>query len=303
MIRIAIVTLSFFLFISSGIEIKAQGCSDAGACTIGSIKHSDPDRLTYMLDDFIIIGVAGSKGDLDIAYYNAELGYSKVINPRLRITAKFNMTIIRGELINTSGISDMFVNSDYSINANSAFSIGVKIPFTSANTKAEGFSGRTLSLPMHYQTSLGTADIIAGASFNIDDLFFSAAVQYPFLQNSNEYDGWYTLPSTNKFIRSGDILARLSYRFNLLKDKLDFIPGILPIYHLSNDKFTDSLGVERDITGSGGLTLNLTAYIIYSLKGNNTLEMGIGFPLKTRTSRPEGLTRKFALTFQFKTYF
>lgn len=302
MVRIILMTFILVL-ITTGSELKAQGCSDAGACTIGSLKPSDPDKIAYMLDDFITIGVSGSKGDEDINYYTAEIGYSKVINPKLRVTGKFNMMIIRGELVNTSGIADFLLNADYTINKVASFTIGAKIPFNSANNKAEDFEGITLALPMNYQVSQGTVDLIAGTSFNFDNFFIAAAIQYPVKQNSNQYTGWYKFPSTYYFERSGDVLARLSYRINLLKNKLDFIPGILPIYHLSNDLFIDSTGAERAKAGSSGLTLNLTSYFVYSLKGDNSLEMGIGFPLKTRTSRPEGLARKFALTFQFKTYF
>jgi len=298
-----IILLSLFISLVHFIDLHAQGCSDAGACAMGNLKHSDPEGLSYMLDDYITIAVSGSKGDKDINYYTAELGYSKVINPRLRFSGKFNMVIIRGELTNTSGISDLFLNTDYMLNGNASFSFGIKIPFNSASQDAESVGGYSIQLPMNFQTSLGTVDVIAGLSYTLNDLFIAAAVQYPLLQNKNQYTGWYDLPSTNNFKRQGDVLARISYRINLIKDKLDFIPGVLPIYHLSNDKFTDSTRATADITGSGGLTLNVTSYFIYNLRNQSTLEVGIGFPVKTRSSRPEGLTRKYAVNILFKTYF
>jgi hypothetical protein len=75
------------------------------------------------------------------------------------------------------------------------------------------------------------------------------------------------------------------------------VPSILPIYHLSNDKYSEFTGnteVIREIEGSDGLTLNLNLQSKLKLD-NSFITLNIGFPVLVRKVRPDGLTRALVL--------
>jgi hypothetical protein len=98
------------------------------------------------------------------------------------------------------------------------------------------------------------------------------------------------------------MMFRLSYRFEAGK-KIRIIPGVLPIYHLANDEFTDSDGQVKEIEGSQGLTLNGTLFLEYSINGTNRIELNYGMPFITRKSRPDGLTREYVLGLEYSIAF
>ena len=80
-------------------------------------------------------------------------------------------------------------------------------------------------------------------------------------------------------------------------------PGLLPIYHLAEDKFTDIDGVVKSIEGSSGLTLNGTLYFEFMIGDAGFLEMSVGFPFVVREARPDGLTRSFVFGVAYKQSF
>lgn len=167
-----------------------------------------------------------------------------------------------------------------------------------------------MALPMDYQSSLGTLDLILGVKYSISRLQIVAAYQQPLTQNNNSFFASnYPLSSplsgfqtTNKFIRKGDVLVRLSYPFAIGK-KLSITPSVLPIYHLDDDAYTDEMGVQQNITGSRGLTLNWNAYFDYQLDDKSVLQMSVSSPLIIRDERPDGLTRNFIVSLEYKISF
>jgi hypothetical protein len=81
------------------------------------------------------------------------------------------------------------------------------------------------------------------------------AIQQPLSQNGNRFfpdqyppgSKLRDLHPTNQFKRMADVLFRASYPF-VLNKKIRVTPGILPIYHLKDDRYTDVSGVEREIS-------------------------------------------------------
>ena len=163
---------------------------------------------------------------------------------------------------------------------------------------------------MDYQPSLGTFDLIFGMGYKIAGFQFVAAIQQPLTQNDNQFfSSNYPLgsklrkfQSTNQFKRSGDVLLRVSYPFTF-KEKYKLTPSLLPIYHLSEDKYTDELNIEREISGSQGLTLNANLYFDYEISSTSVLQLNVGFPFIVRESRPDGLTRSSIATLEYKISF
>ncbi len=108
--------------------------------------------------------------------------------------------------------------------------------------------------------------------------------------------------STNNFKRSADVLLRVSYPFGI-NEKLKFTPSLLPIYHLTNDKFTNINGQTQEIDNSAGLTLNANTYFDYQLNTNSFLQLSLGMPFIVRKIRPDGLTRSFIANLEYRITF
>lgn len=89
----------------------------------------------------------------------------------------------------------------------------------------------------------------------------------------------------------------------MLGKKFTITPSLLPIYHLMNDKFTNALGLENEIKGSQGLTLNGNAYLDYAINAKNALQINLGMPFLVRDARPDGLTRTFVANLEYKIKF
>ena len=163
---------------------------------------------------------------------------------------------------------------------------------------------------MDYQLGLGTFDLILGFGYEIKKVQFVIALQQPLTQNKNEYiSEKYPLDSelrnfqsTDQFKRSGDVLLRVSYPLTLDK-KFKITPSILPIYHLKNDKYLNSTGVENEIKGSNGLTLNSNAYCDFNISDKSAIQLNIGIPVIVRDKRPDGLTRSFIATLEYRVKF
>ena len=180
--------------------------------------------------------------------------------------------------------------------------LGFKLPLSNSSKTSEG-----LPLPMDYQSSLGTVDLIIGVGFKFEGLELLGAFQQPITQNSNEFfssvypenSELRNFQSTNNYKRKGDVLLRLSYPVKIGK-RIKFTPSLLPIYHLGNDLYTDESNIERTINGSEGLTLNGNLYFDFLLNEHNILQLNTGSPFIVRENRPDGLTRSYIITVEYK---
>ena len=105
--------------------------------------------------------------------------------------------------------------------------------------------------------------------------------------------------STRLFNRSGDVLLRVSYAFQL-DSKLQLTPAILPIYHFANDEYTNDAGRQVVIEGSQGVTLNANLFLDYAINDMHALQLNAGAPLLIRDTRPDGLTRTYIAALEYK---
>ena len=62
-------------------------------------------------------------------------------------------------------VCNVYVNGNYKVGKNASFTLGFKIPLMDANKKENG-----LALPMDYQSSLGTFDLVFGVGYAIKKL-------------------------------------------------------------------------------------------------------------------------------------
>ncbi|MBL7806122.1 MAG: hypothetical protein JNL02_20430 [Saprospiraceae bacterium] len=287
------------LLLLSPDQSRGQGCSDAGFCTLNSFK---PDAGTPAAANQIKIGGSFGGADNAISVVGGYLEYNRQFGDKFGLDAKLTALGQSGNDISAFGLSDLYVNANLSPRSDLHFTLGAKIPLADGNAANDN-----LPLPMDYQASLGTFDLIVGAGYDIGKLQLVVALQQPLTQNKNAFfaedypagSPLRDIQTTNMFQRSGDVLLRVSYPFQL-GQKLTLTPSLLPIYHLANDKFTDKQGNEIEIDGSQGLTFNGNLYFDYAISASSALQLNAGLPFVVRDARPDGLTRSFVANLEYR---
>lgn len=287
----------------------SQGCSDAGVCSLDIMNETSTHNSEQLYNNTLQFGIGYGIADNNINVFNSFLEYSFNLQD---FSFDFKGTILsqNGSDYNSFGLGDVYFTGSYKLSQNSIVSLGMKLSLNNADntTDITAFNGKRLeiTLPMDYQTSLGTTDLILAYSHKIDNFSIFSALQVPITQNKNMFDStkaasqrdkeFSEFTSTTNFQRSSDLIIRINYLYKVNED-IDFVPSILPIYHLSNDKYSEFTGnteVIREIEGSDGLTLNLNLQSKLKLD-NSFITLNIGFPVLVRKVRPDGLTRALVL--------
>ncbi|MFV8354418.1 hypothetical protein [Flavobacterium sp. XS2P14] len=281
----------------------AQGCSDAGICSIGNgFRTTDKE-----LKNGIEIGSIFGAGEADVTYFSPYITYTRTINERLSLSSKITYSVASGSFGQRGAFGDAYLIGNYNwkpkTNTQWSSLLGFKIPFTSSNLKINEFS-----LPLDYQSSLGTFDLIAGLNFNYKKWDFNTAIQIPVFNNNKnsyfkEFSGTDDFPSTNLFERKSDALFRTTYTFQTSNKKFTFKPNVLFIYHLGEDRFQNTFGQRETIKNSDGLTINGNLIGVYTINTKNSIELSLATPFVVREVRPDGLTREFTAGIIYKVSF
>ena len=296
-----IIIIQFLVFSPEAIS---QGCSDAGVCSIQSIKSSDtPDTVNNRRNN-INTGLSFGTSQYEVLVFTPYVEYTRTIGKNFSLAGKFNYGLRAGELANTNSPSDFLLSSGFRFLKHFTATAGVKIPMNDGNKQNNG-----QPLPMNYQTSLGTVDLLLGFGYSIKRLSFTAGYQQPLTQNKNQFlatdypedSPEYKYYSTRNYHRAADVLLRFSV-IAVQSKKIALIAGILPIYHVGEDTYQEPDGTRVKLTGSQGLTLNITAILQYRITSSQVLEFTAGAPVIARKVRPDGLS-KFAIGLEYKISF
>lgn len=278
----------------------SQGCSDAGICTIN--KGFQQGEITFKNN--LEISAIYSLGEADLVYVSPYVSYTKRFNKRYSFTAKVTFSSASGSFGTRSQFGDAFLLGNYVFKENNnrqwSALLGFKFPFTASNLKINGYS-----LPLDYQSSLGTIDVFVGTNYQFKKWNFNLALQLPVINlNKNsyfsEYAGTDDFPSTNLFQRQPDALIRATYTIQTVNKRISFKPNLLFIYHLGEDSFENIFGQREQIKGSDGLTINGNFLASYKLTGQSQIELSLAAPFEVRTIRPDGLTRSFVAGLQYQ---
>lgn len=297
------ICLSVILLISFSYQTTyGQGCSDAGFCSMSSFKPHAKAGVKYK--DRLRVGFSAGKADNDIFITGQYLELNKSISEQFTVDTRITSLSQSGTPASTFGFSDIYINGNYKT-GKVGLTLGAKIPLNPADR-----TKNNIPLPMDYQSSLGTFDLLAGIGFTIKKLQINTAIQQPLTQNKNRFmasdypngSPFQDFQSTSRFERKGDVLLRISYPLNL-GSKLSFTPGILSIYHLGPDSYKDNMGVQKEISGSEGLTLNSNLFFDYTINSRQGLQLSFGAPFLVRDTRPDGLTRKFVAGLEYSIRF
>jgi hypothetical protein len=301
------IKLCFKIFAAAAIFILvghfgyAQGCSDAGFC---SLKYHDNTIKNYK--NSIAIGNTSGIADGNTFINASYITYSRQLHKKVYWDTKVTANYASGKLANNFNAGDVFTSFSLQAAASKDYArslkilAGLKIPLTAANDKAGG-----KPLPMAYQSSLGTYDLLLGINYNINNWEFTNAWQLPLTkQNKNTFLKEYTVSndfsSTNKFQRKADVLIRAAYDIKKAAKNISLKPNILAIYHLADDSYEDIFSMRRTLTGSQGLTLNANIIGKYAINKSSSIELSLAAPFVVRDVRPDGLTRKFTAGLEYK---
>jgi hypothetical protein len=293
----------FFVCLFSANQAYSQGCSDAGFCTIGSIKPHESDSMQVKRQKLSLL-LGNGVGDENVYVFTPGIQYDNNLSQHWAVQARLTANYANGNLGQAVGLGDVFLTGIYTPANNSiwnlSFLFGTKLPLNSGDIRVEN-----KPLPMQYQSSLGTIDVIAGITITNNKWLFATAIQQPVSgTNRNTFlpEYWQTpeadkYPPTNDFNRKGDVLLRVAYTITT-PDNWKLNVGLLSIYHLGQDTYVDG-NVSNDpikIDGSQGLTLNGTAAAWFKINTKFTIGLSGGAPFVARDVRPDGLTRKIAIT-------
>jgi hypothetical protein len=302
--------------------ISAQGCSDAGVCTagpIGQLAATNDSTGAKEPRHFARLQCSYALGEQGVVIMQVvpEIGWG--ITERLGLQFKVPYVSASGNLGENSGIGDMIFTASYSFvkerDRNLTAIVGLRIPTGETSPQPleqTSFGPDFKPLPMPYQPGLGTLDLLLGAQYRYRRWTAALAYQHVLSQeNENLFyqEPWEGDPDAVKYFesayleRANDAVARVQYALPI--GKFSIQPGLLAIYHLGLDSRLEVDAtpdpwdmepfVRRDVEGSDGLTLNLTADARYRLNDAWALEASFGSPVIVREARPDGLTRAMVI--------
>jgi hypothetical protein len=294
----------------------AQGCSDAGFCTMGAMKPDQPynKRIAMRLRSMELSFYRGTTHLTPIIFVaTADLNFS--LNKTTTFQVKLPYQAVNGRLAQTSGVGDISVcftrqlydAETFSIN----WSLGGKIP-TNDSDKA---TPEDLPLPMYYQTSLGTWDAISGISLISRKWLLATGIQVPLNQNNNQFV-WSAWPDDNENknysseynqamdLRRGiDVMLRVERNFRFSRFNVSL--GVLPIYRITKDEFYRSnkpagspiTKVKPD--AAMGLACSAIGTVGYSFNVRSSIKLLVGRKLTQRELNPDGLTRELVTSLTY----
>ncbi|RLD31933.1 MAG: hypothetical protein DRJ02_03450 [Bacteroidetes bacterium] len=292
-----LIFLIFLIFASS--LSRGQGCSDAGACSVDILDfNSDEKKQTRKVT--LSFDQSFGLGEKFIFIAQSTLGVQYKITPSTRTELRVPYIFTYGNLGYTYGVGDLILSlsQDFFRDKNYQLTgiVGSRIKTNNADLSLD-----EQPLPMAYQTSLGTYDIIAGLQYARMKWNFYFAYQHPFGRNENEYLVPENETDPNKqyyesaYLKRGDDLyARARYNLKL-KSPGSFIFTLLAIYRLQKSEIIKN-DVNTVLDGSQGVTLNLGATYSKPIKNGRQLSFQLAFPVIDRDYRADGLTRNLVIS-------
>ncbi|MBS1557607.1 MAG: hypothetical protein JST69_02670 [Bacteroidetes bacterium] len=309
--------LTFLIFES----LFSQGCSDAGFCTMGAMKPDQP----YSQFNKIKLRTIEFSQYYGITHFNNHIWVSTLeanisLGDKYVVQAKVPYQISSGHLGTYQSLSDISLSLTRKVISTDYFdlniTIGTKIP--SNNGDRQQFQGR--SLPMYYQTSLGTHDLILGASIISRKWLLAVGYQQALTPNQNGFwwgewkkndpaDTSYILryAQSNNLSRGKDIMVRLERNFRFSRFNASI--GLLPIYRLTrdivavvpnpSDPLNPSLFTNKKTVGSDGLALSAIYTLGYHFNVNSSVKLLVGNRIVQREKNPDGLSRELVTSFTY----
>lgn len=299
------------LYILTYISTLGQGCSDAGFCTMGAMKPDQlysPDRAVKLRT--LEVNFYRGKSTLSPVIYVATIDASFSLGSKSSIQIKLPIQAVQGRLDTTQGWGDLSLSATTSLyqGARSSFNgtMGFKIPTGQGNIEDK----TDQDLPMYYQTSLGTFDLVAGASFINKNWIVATGIQVPLIHNNDNTFLWGEWPSFDdqeyleKYVvgyqlkRGSDAMLRIEkdWRYS----NFNFNLGLLNIYRFTKDqRLNRSTGEYEKMDGTTGFAISALAGFGYDFNVSSGIKIIYGYKLMDRDVNPDGLTRHAVLSVSY----
>lgn len=279
----------------------AQGCSDAGFCTMGAMKPDQPynKKVQLRLRTMELSFYRGTT-TLTPVIYVATADFNFSLNQKNTFQLKVPYQFVSGRLANTGSVGDISLCFTRNIFSSDKFdlnlSVGGKIPTNQSDKSVDG-----RPLPMYYQTSLGTYDFITGLSLINRKWLFATGIQIPLNENNNQFiwsawnetdeKAYVDLYTQAKNLRRGiDVMLRVERNFRWSQFNCSI--GLLPIYRINRDEFTNSNNIRVIREDASGLALSGIVTAGYNFNTRSGVRLLIGHKIIQRDLNPDGLTRE-----------
>lgn len=292
---------------------SSQGCSDAGFCTMGAMKPDQPysKQIDFKLRS-IEFNYYHGKSLLSpiITVYTADMNFS--INGDYSLQVKVPYQTVDGNLGKTAGIGDLSVSASRGFPLKNGYTAGItlgtKIATGKSNIENNDTSfGTGGDLPMYYQLSLGTYDLVLGGSLINEKWLFATGLQLPIVhnnQNDFRWGQWTEYPNqdyikkyalANELKRGTDVMLRAERNFRFVN--FNFGIGYLAIFRLSRDEIYNFREDRREkLDNTRGLASNFLVNFGYSFNVNHSIKLIGGMKVTHREINPDGLTRKHVIS-------
>ncbi len=301
--------LSLFLAHS---KAHAQGCSSAGFCTMGALKADQNfSHVKQLKFNYVEINQLLAYSGLGEEIHATTLDASFSLGEKNQFQIRLPYVWVNGPLANTQGVGDVYLaftrtlvkERDYSINA----TIGTKIPRSSTNLATPD----GLPLPLYYSPSLGTNDLIVGASYIDQKWLLGIGYQAPAFntRTDNQFapEAWVGTERENQaerydrsvdYQRGADLMIRLERNFRY--GRINYFIGAMPVFRFTADEVTNSAGERELLNDSRGLSLTGIAGGGYSFNAFLTVKLFYGHTLLSKEVNPDGLLKTSVITLAAK---
>lgn len=260
---------------------------------------------------------------VEVSYYQGKTTLSPIvrvlgidatvgIGENMTFQLKLPYQMVSGSFSNTAGLGDISLSLTKRLidtdNFDFSATVGGKIPsnksdLTSNGKKIEGSEG--LVLPMYYQTSLGSYDLVAGASLLSSKWLFATGIQMALSANDNTFrqSEWVPIYPSEDYVRSYPLATRLkrgtdimfraerNFRFT----RYSFNAGLLAICRVNKDRIEAVNGYYK-VAGTTGWAITFLAGFNYNININSAVKVSYGKKLTDREVNPDGLTRHSVMT-------
>lgn len=295
------IIIILLLLLSITHHSHAQGCNDAGLCSMGDLdgkglgnENKFNTQLTY------IFGLGEQQSLVNTILFEQKF---PVFHDRGQLFIQLPFNYIYGKLGQSYGLGDASLGFNYTYfskeNITASFLVAAKLPPNSSNKTIDGKGA-----PMVYQTSLGTYDLAIGANLFVNKWQLGLGYINPLGSNKNYYDPeeWTDNDDAQEYIqmqdlaRGEDAMLRLNRFFYTSKNR--FNAGLLALYRMQKDKVTQN-GQRISLENSDGFTLNINFGYYKVLKNKDAISLSVAAPIITREVRVDGLTRTFVIMFTY----
>jgi hypothetical protein len=250
-----------------------------------------------------LVAFSGLGETINATTFDASVSFGKKNQFQIRLPYAW----VNGPLANTQGFGDIYLaysrnlvsKNNYSINA----MLGTKIPRSStAVATAEG-----LPLPLFYAPSLGTYDIIVGASFINQKWLLGIGFQKPLFNvtTDNQFTptAWSDTPLANQaqrydasvnLTRGADVMMRIERNFRF--GRYNLFLGSMPVYRITADKIDNQNGEQITLEGSKGLSMTGIVGGGYNFNARFLVKCFYGQTLLRKELNSDGLIKTSVIT-------